>query len=101
MGAGRATKEQPTYVRVKETGMTSEEELVVRTEVLAEVNRKLHILVDIKKEVWYCKSEGKWYWCGRHGVKLPEESYGPFNTFMGAVEDAVEPYIGEGSDKEE
>ena len=57
----------------------------VRTTAL---NRKMEILSDIKKTVEYDIGTGKWFW----GDRDETERTGPFDTFLQALNDAVEPY---------
>lgn len=56
---------------------------------LSELEEYMKIVQDLKKEISYNKSEGKWYWCDRGET----EYYGPFSTFLETVSDIVEPYL--------
>jgi hypothetical protein len=68
---------------------------------VAYLERLMQIADDIRKKFLYEKGSGKWYYCDRNESEKLEDCYGPFNTFWDALNDAVEPYIGEDSDEPE
>ena len=66
-----------------------------------ELEQYMQISQDIKKEFYYSKCEGCWYWRDRgdeeYSELQAENSKGhispPFTTFFDALSDAVEPYL--------
>ncbi len=55
------------------------------------LNRKMEIANDVKKAFPYGKDTG-WYWCDRDEEDNFDAWHGPFDNFLDAVNDAIEPY---------
>jgi hypothetical protein len=55
----------------------------------------MRVIQDIKKTLWLSKTDDKWYWCDRGMEDSLDDQQGPFDTFLEAVEDAVDPYVNE------
>ncbi len=58
-----------------------------------DLERMMQIAEDIKKEFQYAKDTGNWFWVDRDEVDNADAFQGPFDTFLAALEDAVEPYL--------
>lgn len=54
-----------------------------------ELEQMMLIAQDTKKEFVYVKDQGVWNWHSRGGSDV----YGPFDSFLSALIDAVEPYM--------
>jgi hypothetical protein len=57
-----------------------------------ELDEKLKIFLDIKKELIYNKHTGKWGWYDRND---PTNEVYPFLSALEAIEDAISPYVEE------
>jgi hypothetical protein len=57
-----------------------------------ELDRKMQILHDIKKQVIYAKTLGKFWWGDKTAATLDDWN-GPFDSFLEAVDAAIEPYV--------
>ncbi len=58
------------------------------------LERWMQIAQDVKKEFSYDKYYGSWYWHDRGDETL----YGPQDTFLDALEDAIHPYLEDDGD---
>ena len=64
-----------------------------------EINRRMEIAQDIKKEFLYSKSSGEWFWYDCDMELIPDSWHGPLQTFTAALDDATEPYESADSDE--
>lgn len=62
---------------------------------VGEVDRKMRVAKDVKKEFHLCKDDGWWYWSDSDESDNTEAWHGPFMCFSDCLNDAVEPYLTE------
>lgn len=60
---------------------------------LIELEKYERIVQDTKKNIFYDKHVGKWYWCDGDATEYNRDN--GFDTRLDAVLDAIEPYLDE------